>query len=266
MHMGAMKHRPEPWEPWVDAWVRYMESRRCGRSTIEYRRSRIYSFARYVGRTPADVTGRDVDLWLHRRGAGANTLRTDRCVLSSFFSWATSAGLRSDPVAAAPRFPRAEAVKDIASEADMARGRAYWDGRSRMMVMLAGDAGLRRGEIAMLRGSDLHADGHGRYLLDCGTGVRRRSVPVEAPLAHAISCRGCGYTFPGEKGLAHVCADTVWRSVRQAAGRSPDALRRRFAVNALHETGGDFTEVSRLMGMASVESLKGFIGDARVHD
>lgn len=264
--MGAAKHRPESWSSWIDPWSEWMRAAGCADSTIEYRRSRLYAFARHAGDDPRAAGERDILSWLDRQEAGPNTTRLDQGVLRSFFGWASGHGLTDDPTRGLPAIARVVTAENVASEEAMALGRSHWDQRSRMMVSLAGDAGLRRTEIAALRGDDLARDDDGWLLAIPGQGARRRVIPITDRLGDAISARGNGYTFPGEKGLEHVCADTVWRVIRDATGCSPTELRRRFAATALRESGGDYAAVAGLMGVADAQALRRFVGDEPSHD
>jgi integrase len=72
--------------------------------------------------------------------------------------------------------------------------------RERMMGRLAGEAGLRRGEVAALRRSDLVHDVSGWALIVLGKGQKQRVVPITDDLAAAILtfCEH-GYLFPGNE-------------------------------------------------------------------
>ncbi|MBW3090104.1 tyrosine-type recombinase/integrase [Bifidobacterium miconisargentati] len=242
------------WRSWIGSWLTDRIGLRYASAESAYYSSRVMAFAAYVRLDPDEVTPEDVSAWLSRKHAPAGSVHDDRKILESFFGWVADTMLRDNPMPFVPE-ARRERFRPTASEDDMEHGRTHWDVRSRMMVVLAGDMGLRRGEIARLRGEDLtRFDDGGWGLRIHGEGSRERIVPVAEPLAHAILVRGSGFTFPGERGRAHVCEDTVNRIIHEATGCSPTALRRRFAQVSLSQTGGNPLVVAELMGQ-SVESV-----------
>lgn len=254
--MDAMGHALEHWDEWIDAWISDAVLGRCRASTVSHYRARIRAFARYTPLEPDEVDASDVALWLDRPGPSTNTRSLDRGILASFFQWATAKGLRDDPMAFIPAIGRTITTSDVASEESMEQGRRHWDARAQIMVMLAGDHGLRRSEIATLRGTDLQPAVDGWVLVVSGDGLRKRSVPVGPELARMILRRGIGYTFPGERGCAHVCEDTVWRVIKEATGCSPTELRRRYVRIALERCDGDLLAVADLMGLTAESVLE----------
>ena len=71
------------------------------------------------------------------------------------------------------------------------------DERVMLMLRLAVEAGLRRGEIARIHASDLGTDLLGAVLRVRGKGVKERTVPIGAGLAAAVRLRAKeGWLFP----------------------------------------------------------------------
>lgn len=254
--MNAMEHDPGLWDEWIDGWVRDAPLSSCRTTTIDHYRARVRAFAKFAALAPDEVGADDVIAWVERPGPSPNTRNRDRGILASFFQWTCLKELRDDPMPLVPAIGRSTTCPRIASEEEIDQGRRHWDARTQIMVALAGDAGLRRGEIAALQGSDLVRQSDGWTLVVPGDGPQRRTVPVADNLARMIERRGDGYTFPGEKGCDHVCEDTVWRIIKEATGCPPAALRRRFAVVALCRTDGDSLMVADLMGLSADSVLE----------
>ncbi|WP_190972968.1 tyrosine-type recombinase/integrase [Bifidobacterium rousetti] len=125
--------------------------------------------------------------------------------------------------------------------------------------MLAADAGLRRAEIAQVRGDDLIDDELGWSLIVHGKGAKDRIVPLSDELAREIRRHGPGWLFPGEKGCDHICGDTVYRLVKDATGYPPHSLRRRFATAAYITSNGNVMAIKELLGHESLATTQGYI-------
>jgi integrase len=137
--------------------------------------------------------------------------------------------------------------------------------RTRLVLVLAAYAGLRRGEIAALRWDDV-ADGVIRVR---GKGGHVRHVPIHERVAQELeACRarrgagtmgtgwrypthaGSPYVFPGRYGRG-ATADSIGRAAaRGLDGYSAHTLRHRFAGRAYAAT-RDLGVVQQLLGHAS---------------
>ncbi|HEU5223919.1 MAG TPA: tyrosine-type recombinase/integrase [Candidatus Lumbricidophila sp.] len=125
------------------------------------------------------------------------------------------------------------------------------DDRTRLVMRLAHDAGLRRTEIALIHSDDLSQDFIGWTLLVHGKGGKRRTVPLTPRLALELRAHGHGWVFPGE-----IDGHLSPRRVGELAVAVLDApwtlhtLRHSFATRT-HNLDGDTLTVQRLMGHAS---------------
>ncbi|HEY6575811.1 MAG TPA: tyrosine-type recombinase/integrase [Mycobacterium sp.] len=104
--------------------------------------------------------------------------------------------------------------------------------RERLMARLAGEAGMRRAEIAQCGRDDLVQDRGGWSLIVKGKGHKQRVVPVGDDLARAIRMHcDSGYLFPGQIG-GHISAGWVGTVISQLLppGWTMHRLRYRFAT------------------------------------
>ena len=258
--MSKKNMMPEPWNDWVDEWSADMRLRSLSENTINLRRYQIGAFARHTGKHPGEVTASDIRKWLGRKGLGNAAKRGDRCMFSMFYGWAQRNGKRLDnPVEGMPTIKREQRKKRAAPEQAVLIGRDSSDPRTRLIIMLAADAGLRRAEIAQVRGDDLIDDELGWSLIVPGKGGKDRIVPLSDELAREIRRRGPGWLFPGEKGCDHICGDTVYRLVKDATGYPPHSLRRRFATAAYITSNGNVMAIKELLGHESLATTQGYI-------
>lgn len=134
------------------------------------------------------------------------------------------------------------------------------DDRVLLMLRLAAELGLRRGEIARVHADDLGADLFGATLRVRGKGARERVIPVSAGLAALIRLRAReGWLFPGDD-HGHLSPRWVGRLMGRVLpdGWTPHTLRHRFATRA-YSASSDVVSVSRLLGHASVATTQRYV-------
>ncbi|MCH9275892.1 tyrosine-type recombinase/integrase [Bifidobacterium amazonense] len=181
-------------------------------------------------------------------------------MFSSFYGWAQRNGRRNDnPVDDLPSIKREHRKKRAAPEQAVIIGRDSSDPLTRLIIRLAADAGLRRAEIAQVRGDDLIDDAFGWSLIVHGKGGKDRIVPLSDELAIEIRRRGPGWLFPGEKVCDHICGDTVYRIIKEATGYPPHSLRRRFATAAYITSNGNVMAIKEILGHESLSTTQGYI-------
>jgi site-specific recombinase XerD len=248
------------WESAVSGWLIWLAASGMPKTTQRTRRGHV----REIARRSETHHPRDIDLatlvrlcseegWSneHRRGV--------RCSLIGFYDWAVTNGLcESNP---AIRLPKVSARPG--------RPRPVPDGmwqetliaapeRERMMVRLAGEAGMRRGEVARCHTQDLIEDLVGWSLIVHGKGGKQRIVPVGEKLALAIRRfrPNGGYLFPGQEN-GHLSAATVGKLVGELmpGGWTMHKLRHRYATRSLR-LGANLIQVRDLLGHASVATTQ----------
>jgi integrase len=195
-----------------------------------------------------------------RPGIGQQSRATTRACLRSFHRWLLQSGATSsDPTVGLPAVRVPPGLPRPATESQVDAGLGCPDPDTRLMVMLAAHAGLRRHEIAGLRREDLTPWG----LRVRGKGGRVRMLPVVGDLAAELSARPAGFVFPSTRTASgHVSDGTVQQRVRKACGVAPHALRHRFATR-VYEATGDLLAVQQLLGHASVATTQRYVGVSR---
>lgn len=126
----------------------------------------------------------------------------------------------------------------------------------RLILLLAGLAGLRRTEIASLHTSDFH----GSYLSITGKGGHVRIIPAHPDLQALLRLKTHGYYFPG-RFSGHRTHDYVGRKISSALGNghTPHSLRRLFATEVYRRT-KDIKVVQQLLGHADISTTQQYVG------
>lgn len=131
--------------------------------------------------------------------------------------------------------------------------------RTLLMLRLAAEAGLRRGEVAALRTDDLMFDHDGWSLIVRGKGDKQRVVPINDGLAYVLQCCPGGFVFPNRCG-GHLSAEHVGKTVNRLMppGCSMHKLRHRYASRGYAAT-HDLRAVQEALGHSSVATTQRYI-------
>jgi integrase len=186
--------------------------------------------------------------------------RSMRSSLITFFDWAKTNGLVDEnPAALLPRVAASPPAPRPAPDYVWSELLANAQPRERLMALLAGEAGLRRAEVAAVRCDDLIQDLYGWSLLVRGKGGRQRVVPLTDRLSSEIR-RYCdcpaGFLFPGQID-GHISpgwAGTVISRL-MADGYTMHKLRHRYATRGFAGT-GNLRAVQEALGHASVATTQ----------
>lgn len=256
---------------WVpDAWVEAIEEwavalRAAGRSpaSIETRTEHMRRFARQTGAAaPGAVSAGQITAWAGRQEWARETRRSHYASLRAFYSWAVDAQLVDEnPAGALPAVKPGPAVPRPATDRTYREALAAADGRGHVILRLAGEAGLRRGEIARVRRRDLIDDLGGVTLVVHGKGDRTRFVPLSPSLGREVMQRiGAGDWLLPSPGGGHMTARHVGKLGSRCLpeGVTLHQLRHRFATVVNRET-RDLLSVQRLLGHASVATTQRYV-------
>lgn len=248
------------WLAAIEAFAIWLRMRGLADTTIALRRDHLrYVAARSDVATPADLTRARLLTIGSKARWSIEHRRAFRASVRGFYGWAKTAGVLADdisdvlpPVKMPPPRPR-PATDGIWSEL-MSCG----DRRVRQMARLAGEAGLRRSEVARVHTDDLITDADGYVLIVNGKGGKQRCVPITDSLAGEILESPPGWLFPSSKNPGeHISAEYVGFLVSQCMPRgwSMHKLRHRYATRGYAAT-GNLLAVQEALGHASVATTQ----------
>lgn len=253
--------RPPEWEAWLHDWRTHLRADGRPETTIRLRTTHLNVLARQLGTaSPADVTAEQLVTWFAVCGLEPESRRSYRTSARTFYEWALADGRAShNPAAALPK------MRGAAPNPRPAATRAYADAlalaqpREALMLRLAAELGLRRGEVARAHSRDLLQDDDGWSLLVHGKGGRERVVPLPDGLAAALRAQPPGWAFPSPTG-AHLTADHIGHRINALlpTGVTMHALRHRFATLA-YEVEHDVFAVQQLLGHSSPATTRRYV-------
>ncbi|MGV4374564.1 tyrosine-type recombinase/integrase [Trueperella pyogenes] len=244
-------------------FIEHLRAARRGQGTINLR-------TYYLDRASADginfanCTATDLERWLSNPAWSIETARSARSTLVVYFTWAHRAGLRADNPASdlpviseRPPCPRPLPEDDYRTALDSA------DGLDRLAIRLAGEAGLRRSEVAQVHVRDLEQDLLGFSLRVHGKGGKTRLVPLSDSLAREVKAavaQGGGWAFPSPVTASHVTAGCIGKRVGELlpTGYSMHSLRHRFATVAYTKS-QDIRSVQELLGHTSLATTQRYV-------
>lgn len=250
---------PESWRGPVDDFLDFKRAGGVSEQTIRSRWYKLQRLANTVDVAPSEVTTRQLIAYLAKCKA-AETRKAYRNTFSTFFKWCQDFGIRQDnPAAALPSVKRPRphpkpcpdsAIRDALRKANHAE---------RLMILLAAECGLRRGEICQVHTNDVVTGARGEFtLIVHGKGDKQRNVPLPKDLAREILAAQ-GYLFKGRWG-GHVEESYVSSHVSKLLprGYSCHKLRHRFATVAYSDS-HDLLAVSRALGHSSTETTECYV-------
>lgn len=250
---------PSGWEAALSGWETWMRVAARRESTVRLRSDLVRSIARR-SRTdhPRELKLNDIVGLCSERPWSAEHRRAVRTSLVGFYDWAMKMEVVSDnparklPKVAAPA-PAPRPAPDDVWLALLAAAPP----RERLMALLAGEAGLRRAEVAAVHCDDLIQDLHGWSLLIHGKGGKQRVVPLTDRLVAEIRayCPG-GYLFPGQID-GHISPKQAGTVVSKLMppGWTIHRLRHRYATRGYAGT-GNLRAVQEALGHASVATTQ----------
>lgn len=225
-------------------------------STVQLRRYHVSRLAAaHADRDPYSLIVEELAEWLAGQPWGAETRRSYRASWVTFYKWAMVTGrTSSNPAALLPVVSAPRGMPRPAPETVFRRALAGADRRTRLMLLLAAHAGLRRGEIAAVHTDHLEPDLLGVALRVKGKGQVTRRVPLSSSLAVALGECEPGWVFPSVNG-GHLTPAHVGKIIsgELGAGWTAHTLRHRFASRA-YAAERDLRAVQELLGHAKPET------------
>lgn len=264
------KHVPRAWRAEIESWTTALQAASCTAQTIETRTDHIRRLARAMEPTPPwEVTSEALTQWAGAQHWARETRRSVYSSIRRFYAWGVQTERVSEsPAQTLPSVRPAPPCPRPAPEGVYRQALARADLRSRVIVRLAAEAGLRRAEIAQVSRRDVMADLGGFSLLVHGKGGKERIVPLSPMLAREMSLLFDRtpvtverWLFPSPKSCAgHLTPRHVGKL---ASAVLPDAwtlhpLRHRFATRS-YAVDRDLIAVQTLLGHASVATTQRYV-------
>lgn len=244
------------WTNWTEGFDAEMRAANRPSTTRELRRYHLRRLAsEYADVEPGDITRIHLIEFLGSRPWSAETRRSYRASYRLFYRWAHATGrIAVDPAATLPPITPPRGMPRPAPDTALREAIAVADDRTRLMIELVADTGIRRFECAQCRTTDVVRDLDGWSLRVIGKGGRERSIPLPDVLAATLRRQQPGYLFPGQID-GHLSARRVGELIADAL---PDhwtahTLRHRYATLAYQRT-GDLRAVQELLGHAKPET------------
>ncbi|NYJ20800.1 tyrosine-type recombinase/integrase [Glaciibacter psychrotolerans] len=250
-------------DDWAKAIDDYLDVQRAGGSpstTLGSRRQHLQHLARRVDAAgPWAVTADQLVQYASKQVWMPETRRGRRSSFRSFYGWAVAVGRVDENISLAlPRVKaqqgKARPIPDRLYKAAL----AFADDRVSLILRLAHDAGLRRGEIAVIHTHDVFEDLDGWSLLVHGKGGKERYVPLTNRLALDLRTLPIGWAFPGDE-AGHLSARWVGKLATKALPEpwTIHTLRHSFASRTYVES--DLFVVQELLGHASPATTRIYV-------
>lgn len=251
-------------------WTAWLRASERSETTL---RLREYHVRRYLNGVPAGTDPLDLE-WLVAYLANpcwkAATRRSARTSLRIWTTWLHRTGrILADPLALIPPARAPKSVPRPCPDPIIRKALLSSSTRVQAMITLAAEAGLRRGEIAVVSRSDVIEERTGSSLIVHGKGRRERTVPLTQAAADAVARQfhdvspELPWPFPsmGRYADAHLQPIRVGELVNEAlSGRwSAHTLRHRFATET-YRSSRDLLLVQTLMGHSKPETTAIYVG------
>lgn len=252
-------HSPDSWAGAVALYVNALSAANRSEGTI---RLHVHYLAqlRERHRRPWSVTTEQIQALMTERGWGASGLRSARSVYRGFYRWGHGMGhTEADPAfvlapiatpAPAPRPTPEPIVWELIDGTDV---------RISFMAQLAGQMGLRCGEIAVVHESDYVGTRSRGRLRVHGKGGKIRELPVvDEHLAHRLF-KVEGWAFPNGYGT-HLSPGHVSRLISAAMpqGWTGHKLRHR-AATVSHNATRDLLATKEMLGHSKVDTTLAYV-------
>lgn len=224
--------------------------------TLALRRAHLRRIESVIRGGLDSATLAELETYLARPGLSNEYRRSIRATMRSYYGWLHTTGVRADnPAIQLPRVkptqPNPRPTPDVPYRAALRDANPD----ERLMLQLAADGGLRRGEVCQVHERDLVPDLDGLSLVVRGKGGKVRIVPLKTSLEIALTEHfrriGGGYAFPGRID-GHLSAAYVGKRISKLLpeGITMHSLRHRFATK-VHQASGDLLTTQKLLGHAS---------------
>lgn len=261
----------EAWSSEITSWRLALNAMRLSEQTIALRLYHLRRLARAgLAPSPWKVTASALLEWSGGHEWRRETARAVRSSIRRFWAWGIATGRTTENVAEVlPMIPPDQPRPRPAEPDVVTRAIGGADQRVGLMLRLANELGMRRGEVAQVHPeSDLVKDLVGWSLIVHGKGSRNRILPLPTDLAETLQSAPAGYLFPSPNG-GHLTPHWVGTLVSRALadGTTMHQLRHLCATE-VHDQTHDLRLVQTLLGHASLATTQRYVAvdDAKVRD
>lgn len=261
----------EAWVTEIESWRVAMKATRLSTQTISLRSYHLRRLARAdLAPSPWELSRASLLEWSGSHEWCRETARAVRSSLRRFWSWGVATGRTVENVAdVLPMIPPDQPRPRPAAPEVVTRAIGASDNRVALMLRLANELGMRRGEVAQVHPeNDLVRDLVGWSLLVHGKGSRNRVLPLPTDLAEALLAAAPGYLFPSPTG-SHLTPHWVGTLVSRALedGTTMHQLRHLCATE-VHDQTHDLRLVQTLLGHASLATTQRYVAvdDSKVRE
>ena len=253
---------PETWHTAVKAYRRHMEAASLSDQTVALRCYQLVRLASELHVSdPWSVTTQHLVDWLAGHTWGRGSTYSYRSLLRGFYGWADQVGyVAVNPAAGLPKVRLRSYQARPAPDGAYRDAIAFADDRTALMLRLAGEIGLRSGEVAQVHTDELSRGQDGLWWLQVtGKGDRVRMLPISDSLAAALRACGPGFVFPGQiDGHLSRARVTQLMSAALPDEYTAHTLRHRFATKA-YAAGNDLLGVQQLLGHARPDTTQAYV-------
>jgi integrase len=252
---------PNSWHDPIRDWALALRAAGRSENTIYTRTDHLRRFARGHPEGPWVLTGSTLVGWCGQQQWRPEGRRSFYASLRNFYRWAVGVGhITVSPAERLPAVkpgqprPRPTPERIYAAALDDA------DDRTGLILRLAGELGMRRGEIAQMHANDLVDDLLSTTLIAHGKGNKDRDLPMPPGLAAACRLRaGTGWLFPGDFN-GHLSPRYVGKLATRVLpeGWGLHSLRHRFA-SLSNDLDHDLIGLCDTLGHASVATTQRYV-------
>lgn len=259
------------WSTEIDAWRVAMHANRLSPDTIALRSYHLRRLARaQLSPSPWNLTSSALLDWTGRHAWRRETARAVRSSFRRFWAWGVKTGRTSNNTAdVLPAIRAEQPCPRPAMAAVVTRAIDESDERVALMLRLANELGMRRGEVAQVHPEkDVVRDLVGWSLLVHGKGSRHRILPLPEDLAEILRAAPPGYLFPNQLG-GHLSPHWVGNLVSRALGDGTTMHQlRHLCATEVHEQTRDLRLVQALLGHASLAMTQRYVAvdDSKVRE
>lgn len=254
----------DEWNAIIEEWRIALNAAGYPATTIKLWTGWIRRLGAWVQMPPGEVDEDALIAWGGAHEWARNTRRAAYLAARKFFDWAAATDRIGDsPAYALPPIRQAGPKPHPCPEHIITQALREADDETALMIRLASEAGLRRGEVARVHIHDVIDDLAGKSLVVHGKGSKDRTVPLSDDVARLVIERceaNGGWAFPARFGPGHMTVGAVGDRVGDALadGWTMHSLRHRFASRAYGIT-GDVLAVQAILGHASPNTTLAYV-------